>query len=321
MKKHVALICMFLVVALAFAGAQTLTYPKKNIEVLIPKNPGGGTDTSARTILEYAKTYLPKGVIFIPTNKPAGNGITALIEAANAKPDGYTLVMTTVELAMFPHQGKSPVTYENFTPIVATIADPSSFIVRADSPYKTLKDFIDAAKANPGKLTVANSGIGAIYHLAALKMENTFGIKVKHVPYNEGIGPAIAALVGGHVDAVISTPGTAKSQVDAGVLKILGIMDTQRFSLTPDVPTFKEALGLDFDFNVRAWAVLCGPAKLPQSTTDQLVAAFGAVVRNPEYQAAMRKQGIEPVVILGNDAYEMMKADHEAYKTLIAEIK
>jgi tripartite-type tricarboxylate transporter receptor subunit TctC len=79
-------------------------------------------------------------------------------------------------------------------------------------------------------------------------MENTFGIKVKHVPYNEGIGPAIAALVGGHVDAVISTPGTAKAQVDAGVLRILGIMDTQRCSLTPDVPTFKEALGLNFDF-------------------------------------------------------------------------
>lgn len=320
MKRIIAATLVLLSLVFVQIGAQTITYAKKNIEVIIPKNPGGGTDTSARTILEFAKGYLPKGIIFVPANKPAGNGITGLIEVANAKPDGYTLVMATVELAMFPHQGKSPVTYENFTPIVATIADPSCFIVRADSPYKTLKDFVAAAKANPGKLTVANSGMGAIYHLAALKMEKTLGIKVNHVPYNEGAGPEIAALVGGHVDAVIATPGTAKSQVDAGVLKILGIMDDQRFSLTPTVPTFKEALELDFAFNVRAWAVLCAPAKLPKDITDQLVAAFGAVVKSPEYQAAMRKQNIEPVVILGNDALAMMKADHETYKDLLAQI-
>lgn len=301
--------------------SQTLTYPKKNIEVVIPKNPGGGTDTSARTLIEFTKTALPKGVLFVPENKPAGNGVTGLIEVAKAKPDGYKLVMTTVELAMFPHQGKSPVTYADFTPIVTAIADPCVLIVKADSPYRTLKDFIETAKAQPAKIQVGNSGNGAIYHLAALNIERKLGVKFNNIPYNEGLGPSIAALVGGHIDAVIGTPGAAKSQVDAGALRILGVMDTKRFELFPDVPTFREALGEDLGLNMRAWAVLAGPAKLPANIAEELVAVFTNTVKSPEYQVVMEKQGIMPVLITGKDAETMMKNDHETYKELIPQAK
>ena len=320
-KLSILLATLCAVAGLAQAQAQTLTYPTKNIEIVIPKNPGGGTDTSARTLIEYSKGELPKGVMFVPENKPAGNGVAGLIDVAKAKPDGYKLVMTTVELAMFPHQGKSPVTYADFTPIVTTIADPCVLIVKADSPYKTLQDFIDAAKTKPGKLQVGNSGVGAIYHLAALNIERKLAVKFNHIPYSEGLGPSIAALVGGHLDAVIGTPGAAKAQVDAGSLRILGVMDTKRFEPMPDVPTFKEALGKDLGLNMRAWAVLAAPAKLPAKITEELVAAFGKTVSSPSYQAAMQKQGIMPVVILGKDALEMMKEDHETYKILIAETK
>ncbi|MDR1828843.1 MAG: tripartite tricarboxylate transporter substrate binding protein [Methylobacteriaceae bacterium] len=299
--------------------AQQLTYPTRNITVVIPKNPGGGTDTSTRLTLEYAKKYLPQGIIFVPENKPSGNGVTGLVEVAGAKPDGHTLVMTTVELAMFPHQGKSPVTYENFTALYAPIADPCALVVRADSPYKTLKDFIAAAKEQPGKIQVANSGTGAIYDLATINIEQQLGVKVKHIPYNEGIGPAIAALVGGHVDAVITTPGTAKAQVDAGVLSVIGVMDSKRFELFPDAPTFKEALGTDTVTEMRAWAALAGPAKLPDNVRNELVAMFTAVAADPEFQEAMKKQGIMPGAILGDDAANMLKQDHELYAKLIAE--
>lgn len=303
------------------ATAQQITYPNKNITVIIPKNPGGGTDTSARLTIEYAKPYLPSGVIFVPENKPAGNGVTGLIEGARAKPDGTTLVMTTVELAMFPHQGKSPVTYQNFTPLYAPIADPCAIVVKADSPYKTLADLVAAAKEKPGTIQVANSGTGAIYHLAALNMEKQLGIKLKHIPFNEGVGPAIAALAGGHVDAVITTPGAAKSQIDAGVLRALGVMDEKRFALLPDVPTFKEALGQEVDVRMRAWAALAGPADLPANVKDQLVAAFKAVAANPAYQDAMKKQGIMPSTLVGDDVAKMLKDDHDLYKELIAAAK
>ncbi|MDH2926039.1 tripartite tricarboxylate transporter substrate binding protein [Lonepinella koalarum] len=298
----------------------TLTYPTKNIEVVIPKNPGGGTDTSARTVIEFAKDKMPDGKIFIPVNKPAGNGITGLLEVAKSKPDGYKLVMTTVELAMFPHQGKSPVTYKDFTPIVATIADPVALVVNANSPYENLQAFFDDAKAKPGKLKLGNSGMGAIYHLAAVHLEKQLGVKFNHIPYNEGTGPAIAALVGGHLDAVLTTPGSVKAQADAGILKVLGVMDSTRFELFPDVPTFKEALDLSDDIKILAWAALAAPANLPNDIKDQLVGSFAEVVQKPEYKEALKKQGIMPVFIAGEDAYNMMKNDHEMYETLIKEI-
>ena len=321
MRKMSVLFAALLSAVGVQAHAQALTYPTKNIEVVIPKNPGGGTDTSARTLIEFTKEAMPKGTLFIPDNKPAGNGVAGLIEVAKAKPDGYKLVMTTVELAMFPHQGKSPVTYADFTPIVTAIADPCAVVVKADSPYKTLQEFIDATKASPGKIQMGNSGMGAIYHLAALNIERKLGVKFNHIPYNEGVGPAIASLVGGHIDAVITTPGAAKSQVDAGVLRFLGVMDTKRFELFPDVPTFKEALGQDLGLNMRAWAVLADPAKMPENVTKELVATFTATVKSPEYQAAMKKLGIMPVVIAGDDAAAMLKEDHDTYKILIEESK
>lgn len=321
MKK---ILLMLLASALPLCAAQalaeqTLTYAKKNIEVVIPKNPGGGTDTSARTLIEYAKDRLPKGVIFVPVNKPAGNGITGLIEVARARPDGYKLVMTTVELAMFPYQKKSPVTYKDFTALATTIADPVAVAVRADAGYGTLEDFINAAKQQPGKLKVGNSGMGAIYHLAAVNIEKTTATKFNHIPYNEGTGPSIAALVGGHIDAVLTTPGAVKSQVDAGILKVLAVMDEKRFELFPEVPTIKEALGLDVNVKMRAWAVLATTANVPQDIVDQLVKTFAEVVNTPEYQDAVRKQGIMPVAIVGQDAYNMMREDDELYKQLIAE--
>ncbi|TPW33473.1 tripartite tricarboxylate transporter substrate binding protein [Martelella alba] len=314
-------LCGVLAFASVQATAQELTYPKKNITVIIPKNPGGGTDTSARLTLEYAKKYLPDGVIFVPENKPAGNGVTGLVEAAHARPDGETLVMTTVELAMFPYQNKSPVDYKNFTGLFAPIADPCSLVVKADAPYQTLEEFVQYAKDHPGEVQVANSGTGAIYDLATTNMEQQLGIKLKHIPYSEGIGPAIAALVGGHVDAVITTPGAAKPQIDAGALKMLGVMDSKRFELFPDVPTFNEALGAGTDTQMRAWAAIAGPANLPDDISSQLVAAFQAVAADPDFQTAMKNQGIMPSTMTGEEVQAMMKADDAMYAKLIAESK
>ena len=297
-KSLLAALALTMTLGMGNAVAQQLTYPTKNIDVVIPKNPGGGTDTSARTIIEFAKDVMPAGRIFVPVNKPAGNGLTGLFEVANAR--------------------KSPVTYKDFTPIATTIADPVVLVVNANSPYKTLEEFIAGAKANPGKLKIGNSGMGAIYHLAGVNIERTTGTKFNHIPYNEGTGPSIAALVGDHIDGVLTTPGAVKSQVDAGILRILGVMDERRFPLIPDVPTFKEALNLDTNVKMRAWAVLATTAGVPDNVKNELVGAFSEVVQKPEYQEALKKQGIMPVFIVGDDAYQMMKEDHEMYAELIS---
>ena len=321
MKKMSVVFAALLSVIGGQALAQNITYPTKNIEVVIPKGAGGPTDIATRVLIEHAKDKMPKGLIFVPDNKPAGNGVTGLLDVAKSKPDGMKLVMTTVELAMFPHEGKSPLTYADFTPIVAGVADPVILVVKADSPYKNLKDFIEGAKGQPGKIQVGNSGMGAVFHLGALNIERKLGVKFRHIPFSEGASASVASLVGGHIDAIMTGPGAAKSQVDAGALRILGVMDTKRFELFPEVPTFKEALGQDLGLHMRAWAVLAGPANLPENITKELTAAFGAVVKSADYKAAIKKMGIMPVEIVGADAAAMLKEDHETYKVLIEESK
>ena len=130
------------------SAAQSVDYPTKDITVIIPKNPGGGTDVSTRGLIQYMKNYID-GSNFVPTNKPDGGGVTGMVETANAKADGYTLGAVTVELAMFPHQGKCTVTYEDFAPICAQIAAPAALIVPADAPYDSLQEFVDYCKGTP----------------------------------------------------------------------------------------------------------------------------------------------------------------------------
>ena len=318
MKKTILfmpLAMALLVFSVGFDWTNTKNYPNKNITILLPRAPGGGTDTSARGTIEYVKDALPSGISFVPVNKPAGAGVGAMVEGARARPDGYTLTMLIVESTMLPHLGRMPATYADFRSICTPIADPAALIVNADAPFNSVQEFIDYAKANPGKLQMANPGMGGIMHLAAVNVEQKCGVSFKHVPYTEGTGPIIAALVGGHVDATFGTPGTAKAQVEAGKLKILGVMDTKRFPLFPDVPTFKEAYGVDFA--MRAWAVLAAPANTPDDIIKDLIRAFSQGMRKPEYAKYMENQGIVPVEILGAEADKMMADDHATYGELL----
>ena len=290
-------------------------YPSEDITILIPRGAGGGTDTSARGLIEFAKDKLPKGVQFLPTNKPEGSGVACMIEGANADPDGYTLTMLIVEAAMLPHVGRMDATVEDFKGICAPIADPAALIVPANAPYNTLEEFIEYAKEHPGEIQVANPGIGGIMHMAAVNVEETCDVEFVHVPYPDGTGACIAALVGGHVDATFGTPGTALSQVEAGTLKILGVMDSTRCELFPDVPTFQEAIGLDFE--MRAWAVLSAPKDIPDDVYEKLVTIFKETMEDPAYQEYTMKQGIVPSTIVGEEADQMMKADNEVYAELM----
>ncbi|SNS00256.1 Tripartite-type tricarboxylate transporter, receptor component TctC [Anaerovirgula multivorans] len=313
-RKSIILIAVIMMFSLIMTGCGSKEYPQGGqITVIIPKSPGGGTDITARGLIQYMKEHA-EGATFVPTNKPDGNGVTGMVETANAKKDGYTLGMVTVELAMFPHLDRSPVTYEDFIPIAAPIADPAAVIVPVDAPYQTLQEFIDYAKAHPGELQVGNSGTGAIWHLAAVAMEDQFGIELTHVPYSEGTAPSIAAVVGGHIDAVMSSPSAAKAQVDAGALKILAVMADERTDIFPEVPTFKE---LGFDFSIRAWAALVAPKDTPEEIVDYLVTAAQATVNDPAFKEYLSKQGISPVDITGDEVYKMMEADHKYYGELL----
>jgi len=312
------LVMLFLSGVVLFAAGQTeKPYPTAaDVRVIIPKGAGGGTDISTRGLLQYLSKQIP-GINFVPTNKPDGGGVTGMVETANAKPDGYTLGMVTVELAMFPHQGKSPVTFENFDSIAAPIAAPAALILPASSPINTLDEFVAYAKENPNTVTVGNSGMGAIWHIAAMKFEEAFGVSLKHIPYPNGTADIVAALLGGHIDATIADPSAIKGQYEAGNVKILAMMSEERSNLYPNVPTFKE---LGYDMAIRAWAVLVAPKGTPEPILTILREAAQKTYDDPEYINYFVRQGIDPVKIIGTDADKMMKDDHAMYEVMLKKV-
>ncbi|MBM7840944.1 tripartite-type tricarboxylate transporter receptor subunit TctC [Alkalihalobacillus xiaoxiensis] len=314
MKKGFVLSISLTCVAAILAGcnSEAATYPSKEIKIIVPNAPGGGTDIVARGLVDHAKDQLNTTVVV--ENNTEGGGITGLIQGASADADGYTLTMTTVELAMLPHLDRLPVTHEDFIPIVAPIADPASVIVPSDAPYDTVQEFIEYAKANPGEIQVGNSGIGAVWHLAAIALEDEFDIDLSHIPYDGGTAPAIAALTGGHIDAVTAAPGNAMAQINAGDLKVLGVMSEERLEFLPDVPTLKEEL--NFDISIRAWAALSVPADTPEEVLEELN-VFVETAKDPEFQTFLSNQGIIPVSFNGDELAEMMANDHEMYSELM----
>lgn len=313
MKKILVVLMAILTMAVMMAGcgdSKKVAYPSDgDITVIIPKAPGGGTDTSARSVIQFMEKQLA-GSKFVPVNKPDGGGVTGMVELANAKPDGHTLGMVTVELAMFPHQGKCQNTYKDYAAICAPIAAPAALIVPKEAPYNSVEEFVAYTKENPGKVQVGNSGIGAIWHIAALSFEEEFGVQFKHVPYPKGAADIAAALAGKHIDATLADPSVFKSQVDAGNLKILAIMADTRSDIYPEVPTFKE---LGHDLTIRAWAALVAPKDTPKEKLDALRDAAKKVCESKEFKDYLMKQGIDPTVIVGADADKMMAEDHEMY--------
>ena len=314
MKKFMLLL-MLTAMLLGVAGCsgsaeKKVSYPADGeITVIIPKAPGGGTDVSARGLLSFLQKELP-GSKFVPVNKPAGGGITGMVELAKAKPDGHTLGMVTVELAMFPHEGKANVACNDVVSVCASIAAPAALIVEKKAPYNSLKEFVGYAKKNPGKVQMGNSGTGAIWHIAAQKFEDEFDVKFKHVPYPKGSADIATALAGGRINAALADPASFKNQLDAGMLKILAVMADSRSESYPNVPTFKE---LGHPVTVRAWAVLAAPKGVPKDKLDVLRKAAEKVCRSKEYKEYFRKQGIDPVVIIGDACDNMMGQDDAMY--------
>lgn len=321
-KRYIAILVAVSVIILGIYGVTAQgnsedNYPKdKDITVIIPKSPGGGTDISARGLLQYLREEIG-GANFVATNKPEGGGVTGMVTTASSKPDGYTLGMVTVELAMYPYQDKCPITYEEFEPICAPIASPAALIVSADAPYDSVDEFAEYCKEHPGEVKVGNSGTGAIWHIAAVAFEKEFGVSLRHVPYPNGSSDIATALAGGHIDATLSDPSGFKSQIDAGNLKVLGVMADTRMQMYPDVPTFKE---LGHDMTIRAWAALVAPKGTPESIIKKLRDGAEKLYENPEYINYFLNQGIEPTNIVGEDCYQMMKEDYEMYGELLADM-
>lgn len=287
-------------------------FPTKPITIIVPVSAGGGTDATARALAVEAEKILgqPIGIV----NKTGGSGSVGMTEGANAKPDGYTVSMVFVELAMYDHLGISPLKHTDFTPIGLINLDPAALTVKADAPYDTLEEFFEYAKENPGKVKVGNSGTGSIWHIAAESMATAAGIEINNIPF-EGATEAVTGVVGGHIDAVTVSPAEVKAQLEAGNVKTLAVMSDKRSDLIPDVPTFKEA-GLDSQ-PVGTWRGLTVPKDTPDDVVATLEKAFLEAAETDGFKSFMEKNGLGVEIKNSNEFKEFMDENYEQFGGII----
>ena len=225
--------------ALALFGGQAMAadFPSRQIELIVPFQPGGGTDGVARAFAEAARTHIPRSIVVL--NKPGASGAIGWTEMINAKPDGYKLAVVTVELVTLKPMGLAKFNQDDIQPIIQFNADPAAITVHADAPWNTLQEFLADARKTAGKVSVGNAGNGSIWHFAAAALGEKTGIEFNHIPF-QGASPAVQALLGKHVDAVAVSPAEVAQYVLAGKLKMLGVMADQRVKNFAKVPTFRK---------------------------------------------------------------------------------
>jgi len=255
-------------------------FPSKPITVIVPWEAGGGTDSLARAFVNEAAKVFP--VPFTVVNRAGGSGAIGHSSGMTARPDGYTVTMITFELCSYKPLKRAEISYTGFKPVIQINEDPAAITVRADSPWTTLSEFLDYARAHPKEVTVGNSGPGAVWHLGALRLEKLAGVEFTHIPH-DGAKPAVTQLLGGHIAAVAVSPAEVLQYTQTGTLRCLGIMSESRFPELPDVPTFREQ-GIDLVHGT--WRGLAVPKQTPDEIVAKLEAGFKETFDSPEFQKA-----------------------------------
>jgi len=280
-----------LVLLAAIAAAPALAqdaYPSRPITMVIAFPPGGVADITARPTALTMEKMLKHRVII--ENRPGAAGATGNAYVANAKPDGYTVLMALSSVSVIPeaerlHGRKPPYELAQFAPIALISADPVVLVVRNEAPWKNVPEFISDAKKRPSKITYSSSGIYGALHMPFTLLEHATGITLWHVPYNGG-GPAIQALLGSQVDVTVGGPATMIGHIKGKRLRPLASFGNKRLAALPDVPTLKE-LGIDAEYFI--WAGLLAPGATPPAIQQTLRNAVRQTVEDPEFRAAMAK--------------------------------
>ena len=270
--------------ACAPVAAQAPAWPSRPITLIVPFPPGGLADIVARPVAEALSRELGQPVVI--DNKPGAGGGIGMGLAAKSKPDGHTLLMALSSLTVLPEAdvilGRAPMfALGDLRPIARYTADPTVLAVRADSPWKTVKDFVDDARKRPGAINYGSSGNYGTMHVPMEILAQDAGIKLTHVPFT-GAGPALLALLGGQIQAVSTGPATVLQHVKAGKLRVLGHWGTGSLASLPEVPALKDT---GFNAEYAQWSGLFIPAAVPEPIAQRLRTA----ARNAAQDARVRE--------------------------------
>jgi tripartite-type tricarboxylate transporter receptor subunit TctC len=289
-------------------------YPARAVRVVVPFAAGGGTDVLTRLIADELSRALGKQ--FYIENAPGAGGTTATAQATRAEPDGYTLFATSPgPITIYPALS-SKLTYDadkNVQNISVVSEGPGVAVVAKDSRFKTLKEVIAEAKAKPGTVKIASSGVGAFSHINCELFKALAGIDVIHVPYR-GAGPAAIDIMGGQVDMTIEYFPAVGAQIEGGQLRPLAVTTAARYPLRPDIPTFEDE-GVK-GYATTSWVGLAAPAGTPKPVLDKLYGVIAKTAKDPAFVEKLAKLGVIPIANSPDDARVYLAKERDVLRKL-----
>jgi len=290
-------------------------YPSRSIRMISPWAVGGGTELIGRPLAIGLSKIFGQSVIY--ENKPGGGTVIGSDLVAKAAPDGYTLMVTTSAHAINDALIKNlPYSAEqSFADIALICKGPMVIVTKPDSPYRTVKDILTAAKANPGKLTYGSSGNGSAVHLAAELFKLMAKVDITHIPYKGG-GPAHTDLMGGQIDFVFATIAGVAKYIDSGQMRGIAVTSMSRSTQYPKIPTVAESGVPDYESEV--WYALFTTGGTPQAIVDKLNAATKLVVNSKEYRNKLEQDGLLIEVGSPKDLSRLIKSDISRWRNVIA---
>jgi tripartite-type tricarboxylate transporter receptor subunit TctC len=277
-----------LVVGCRSGSTDGQAYPSRPLTYLVPWDAGGGTDTASRALAAVLKEALGQPVNVV--NRTGGGGVVGHLALAQARPDGYTLGAVTGEITMMHWTGVTDLTPRNYTPLALLTNNPAAVTVRADAPWNTLGELLDAVRARPGAYLASGTSRGGIWDLARIGFLEAAGLPEAALPWvpSQGAAPALQELLAGGVAVVTAALAETEALRRAGQVKALAVMADERLGSAPDVPTLKE---LGIDWSIGGWVAVGAPAGLPDSLRAKLDEAIRTAASDPAYRAPLEQAG------------------------------
>ncbi len=311
-----ALLSLMLVLIAGSVAPAAAEYPERALTIVAAYPAGGMVDIVARPLAESMKKKFPKGVAVL--NRPGGGGSVGMAEVAQAKPDGYTVILAPVStLVIHPQMNDLPYkTPDDYEPIINTIAFYPLLAVREEAPWKSVQEFVNAARANPGKFRVGSPGEGTGSHLSLEQLMVAANFKATHVPFS-GWGETSPALLGGHIDAAVAQPGEVRPLVEAKKLRTLVVFQPKRHAVFPDTPTAKE---LGWEAGLGTWFVLTAPKGTPPAVLKYIHDAAKVALEEPAFVNLMKSRAVDIDYKNGDKARADLWQEYKAYGTILTRL-
>jgi tripartite-type tricarboxylate transporter receptor subunit TctC len=305
------------VLALAAAGAVAQEFPSRPIRLVVAYPAGGGVDMMTRAVAPVFSARLGQPVVV--ENRPGGNTTVGNVAVAKSPADGYTILITPLPFSALPGLYGANLPYDalkDFTPLVWAGSTQNALVVRNELPVNNVRELLEYARKNPGKLNYGSTGSGSSNHLTMELLMKMTGVKMAHIPY-KGSAPAVTAMIGGEIDALFDNVPNVLQHIKAGRMKVIGVSGLQRSVLLPDTPTVAEAGVPGFEVNV--WFGMQVPAGTPKAVVDKLNRDIVTLLKEPDVVQRFRNQGVEVAASTPEQFGTLVRSEITKWTQLIRE--